>query len=1093
MALFTPDRGIDSFASLQALDEALHARLSGDDAGGGLLINITWQDQARARRSRKKLAAFIYTPVADNLFENRVDALLALQKQDIGHGWRLFPRHEVDGQQVHELFDRLADISSFLDIRGVLVERSRRYIEANMPSWYQQAPARDQHTLKRLAVTELGTNKALAALLRKEALPGLTEFSRKELIRQLAIDYPGLVIDPDKVQVAITTRLNPASEGGGVGPDQVPSTQDQGTPPERTVTLSLTELALKNSNPWDFSFYKLYTGERTAMSASGKTATGAPIQFNDNYLTTLIETLDVGQGYDQLLKTRLIDKGSALRKAWADANQASLATLALAAKLDSGCFLDDREQRGYQWIKAIIDGDSPDSRRTVGGHAIVASALLIGNSPGSRNGYILDNTLVIGVRNHQSVPNVILYAPWAPSGQYIKEFSDSTAMQQFLRQQWATSTEWRRSIMQRLSKSGQAALSESKIARTRLLSELILSTRSRVSNPFDNIHTLAINTPLHSALYEQQVVTLRRNADHGSTSNAQVAYQSLLNQLKFGLDLALDLISFLPITSAFNAARSVTRTAMLLKQMGASRSAARALWSITGARARPTTLSKVGALPAFRSAPDLSGVEVTVDPQSLDRLKGNLFQSKTSPQQYALIDGRHYLTDVAQGQRFIYPPGTARRTLRYPLALDESLKNWQAEPKLRLTGGMDDIEKGPQQTTFRDYELPQDDIAALPALSFASPGALNLGIMQPAMSRSIQAGILHMFAIQSRMRRHARAFFRQFKAPDRSIELPGRSLSTQQFIENLLSQRNGLVIGEQHPVALAREFLIRNMAIIKKQNVRGIYLEFFNTDLHQELLDQFNASPTAALPQLLKDRLQMVDNIYHRQGLFSYSRLVEEAHAHAIAVMALDSTASSLFSSKDLIPSSILPTLSDQLDRVVLFNFFAYKRIAAEQLAQGPHRWLALIGQGHANTLQNIPGLVELTNSTSIRLDTRVASQTTLRVKNDPGMIISSPLGTHPILLKCDLLACLPASANQHEIAMRVHSPGLFTTTTTPFDQPVLDYMNDQRQRVLVPVLPDSGQVYVSHAPFGALSERRFDDLDALTDALMDELGMIEV
>jgi hypothetical protein len=108
-------------------------------------------------------------------------------------------------------------------------------------------------------------------------------------------------------------------------------------------------------------------------------------------------------------------------------------------------------------------------------------------------------------------------------------------------------------------------------------------------------------------------------------------------------------------------------------------------------------------------------------------------------------------------------------------------------------------------------------------------------------------------------------------------------------------------------------------------------------------------------------------------------------------------------------------------------------------------------------------------------------------------MIISSPLGTHPILLKCDLLACLPASANQHEIAMRVHSPGLFTTTTTPFDQPVLDYMNDQRQRVLVPVLPDSGQVYVSHAPFGALSERRFDDLDALTDALMDELGMIEV
>jgi hypothetical protein len=316
---------------------------------------------------------------------------------------------------------------------------------------------------------------------------------------------------------------------------------------------------------------------------------------------------------------------------------------------------------------------------------------------------------------------------------------------------------------------------------------------------------------------------------------------------------------------------------------------------------------------------------------------------------------------------------------------------------------------------------------------------------------------------------------------------------SEQLLQTLFNQRNGLVFGEHHKVALARDFLIRHAAVLKAQGVKGVYLEAFSTDLHQALLDQYNASPAAPLPELLMERLQRLDVEHRTTGPFSYMRLIEAMHAQGIALLALDSTASTLLGPRDLLPPGYLTTLSDQLDRVTLFNFFAFKKISADQLTHGPHRWIALVGQGHCNTLQRIPGLVELTNATGIRLEYRIATQPTLRVKRDPGMLIRSPLGTDTLKMQCDLLACLPSNINPWEIARRVHSPNLFTTINKPNGSVAVYYMNARRQSIEVPVLADGTQAYVSHLSFGAVSERRFSDLDALTDALMDELGMIEV
>lgn len=1088
MLLFTPDKGLDLFTSLQALDQALRSRFIEPESVDGLLGTVCWQEQARAQSYQTADVTFAYAQVSENIFEHCVRSLLTLQKQDIAHGWSCLPRHESNAEQVYELFNRLAHIGPLVDIRNRLVDRGRRYIEANLPSWYLAASAKDQQALDRLVVAELASNQTFAKLFNEADIPTLASFARTALIRQLAIDYPDKPIDPDRVQVSITHTFNPASLGGGVGPDHVGYIGDPAVQPTHTLRLTLTTLALRNIDPWDYSFYRIFSGQRTSMSATYKEPTGQFIEFNERYLKSLVQRLDVSERYDQMLQARLITDGSALRKAWTDAHRASLAYAALAAQLDTRSLLQNNPLRSQQWLQAIVKADTLASRNKVGGHSVIASSMLIANSASTRNGYPLNDVLIISLEQRRPIPNVILYTPGAPNEQTFKEFASLEAMQQFLMQQWAESLEWRRYILQHLSKAGQAALTEQPWQ----LGELLLNARSRVGNPFQTVHTFAINEPLHDALYEQRVSTLRHNADHDSTSNAEVEEQSLWNKLTFGTDLALDLVLMLPIATAAKTLHSVTKVFLLLKQAGASTSTSRALWSITGARHFPPSAPKLRALASLSPSPDLSGMHVHVSSAELNHIKGNLYQSKNSAQHYALINGKYYLSDVAQGQRFIYPPSTALQTLRYPLFEDTHLGTWQTERLPRLRGGMDPIEKGPLETTHQDYELPMADRALIPAINTVLPGAFSIGAQTLTLPQSLSTSMLHIFAIQARLRRHAKLFFSTFRAPAGPLVLPPRNLLPEPLFAHLFGQRNGVVIGETHHIALTRKLLIENMSALKRQSLERIYMEFLITEVHQELLDAFNASPAMPMPLLLKERLQWLDAHFRLSNSpHNFTQLVEAAHAQGISVMALDSAACAQLEIGDLSPPGAAQTLSDQLDRVTMFNFFAHKKIAFDQHKYGSNRWLALVGLAHCNTFQGIPGLANLSNATSIRVIDRLPTLP-IRTTRDLGLIIPSPWRTHQLNARCELLVHAPSVGSSFSVSTRIHSPNMFTLTYGPPGNVFVHYLNAHNQRFDVPLLMDGNQPYVEHSLFGSVSNRRFNGQADLVDALTDELHMIE-
>ena len=144
-------------------------------------------------------------------------------------------------------------------------------------------------------------------------------------------------------------------------------------------------------------------------------------------------------------------------------------------------FRDDHAQRGYQWVKAVLDAPNPGDRAKVEGHDIVASQVMMGGLP-------VEGIIAIGARQPQSVPTVMLYTPDAPDGRHFREYDTwADAIEHFFHA--STNHDY---LAQRLPG---------------LADDIAASTPSRRE----------IATHLLDAVYDTAIDTARRGAPFGST------------------------------------------------------------------------------------------------------------------------------------------------------------------------------------------------------------------------------------------------------------------------------------------------------------------------------------------------------------------------------------------------------------------------------------------------------------------------------------------------------------------------------------------------------------------------------------------------
>jgi len=215
-------------------------------------------------------------------------------------------------------------------------------------------------------------------------------------------------------------------------------------------------------------------------------------------------------------------------------------------------------------------------------------------------------------------------------------------------------------------------------------------------------------------------------------------------------------------------------------------------------------------------------------------------------------------------------------------------------------------------------------------------------------------------ALRKRLKSEAERYFTEYVAPAKPT-LPEITAATtpESFLKQIVDgPYPGLILGEAHGQQSCKAFLRTQMKKLSELKFETLYVEHLWTDLHQAQLDAFFESQhlTGQLKAFLKS--QDAGHMPFYTGPNTYSEVYQAAAKYKIRIKALDCAA-----------SYNLKGISDGDEtRASMFNYFATQVIQADQAARGPHKWIAFVGNSHANRYMGVPGLAETLGTVSLNI-----------------------------------------------------------------------------------------------------------------------------
>ncbi|MGY4490357.1 membrane-targeted effector domain-containing toxin [Pseudomonas sp. TE3610] len=329
-------------------------------------------------------------------------------------------------------------------------------------------------------------------------------------------------------------------------------------------------------------------------------------------------------------------------------------------------------------------------------------------------------------------------------------------------------------------------------------------------------------------------------------------------------------------------------------------------------------------------------------------------------------------------------------------------------------------------------------------------------------------------AIRERLRADAEEFMAQPNVAARP-EVPDFAPQTSQpeIIKSLYAKTDGVVIGEAHASIASKKFLIDNMELLAKQKVRTLFLEHLLTDFHQVHLDAF--ARTGKMPPELEMYLDSLDKGFHTdpQGRYNFMELVKTANRHHLRVQALDCMVS--------YRQAGLKDTTDTL-RQKMMNYFGHTVIASDTNIRGKARWVALVGNTHANTYKGVPGMAELEGGIGLRIDdVRLPSEHGLEV--DPGVHLLGEPGQPGGFVKSDLHYAMSTLHKARDLETELSHPGMFTLDHVS-GQKVLVHRAGDGALVYTPIKKDGEFIYIERPKWTTVHNRRFDNTRELITAL---------
>lgn len=348
------------------------------------------------------------------------------------------------------------------------------------------------------------------------------------------------------------------------------------------------------------------------------------------------------------------------------------------------------------------------------------------------------------------------------------------------------------------------------------------------------------------------------------------------------------------------------------------------------------------------------------------------------------------------------------------------------------------------------------------------------------------------FNLRNKLQKDARKVINQPLPSRPTIPSVSPGISHGDLLEDLYQHTSGVVIGEKHSSIASKKLIIDNMPLLARQDVKTLYLEHLLSDVHQADLDRF--VETGYMSKSLLHDLKKLD-LGHQtdvDGIYTFEQLVIKARANGLEVRAIDCAASYHIREIDH------PALST---RQQMFSYFASRTIRKHQEVMGTHKWIALVGNSHANTYEKIvPGLAELQGGIGIRVvDVRPGQSQGVFI--DPGQRMQVGLTDRQSLIKSDLRLEMETlkpvvpvrPAQSLPVSERLTRPGMFLIEESDDGLPVIIHRSRDNEIHRTPVKVNAqGEVYVERATWPAVSLKPFQDMDALIVGL-EEINLTRV
>lgn len=439
--LFLPDTGLEAFDSLASLDRELHRRLNHAEAFAGVLELLAETEQPQGlvlHRQLKGTGQMVYRERLDSPFDYSIESQCQLMLDNFT---ATLTRYQAQGEQTQmyhlpKVLDRVMDPGRQFNAVGVVLGREIKRGQALLTTFLQDALLADKEAWQAAMadyceqLLSLPDAEGLPSLAQYSDKPALLAYANQQLRIRLKADH-ALDIDPDDILVHTKEPYIPPAVVVPGAP--APAPREPGTPLFRHRSRTLTELALENVGGLDLNFTNFSrltenTGKKTdeALLPEDHTPARPYEALTLHNVKDLVRTVNVGQGYETLLKDRLITSPGALaqKHTYGQVMLRQLRLDAIEAKIN-GDFLPDRLARGFNWVRVVLDEPvDSDRRERVEGHRILVQHLKL---RGQRvRGVLLFCTATTGVGS------VVVYTPQAPGGRVFHEFAKDRLMSDFV-------------------------------------------------------------------------------------------------------------------------------------------------------------------------------------------------------------------------------------------------------------------------------------------------------------------------------------------------------------------------------------------------------------------------------------------------------------------------------------------------------------------------------------------------------------------------------------------------------------------------------------------------------------------------------------